>query len=295
MNDYFGALLRSSGIAVGSNNISKSYSETPIPADYGISEINEQVNVTPNDEGGSINTSISSTENLSVQSPSKVPDEGFSPAGIEGISMPSAIESETLDIKSPLIKVHADSSLGNTTRVEKLAGDDALLHQIAPNHSSNQESPPSGPALVQAALRWIVAGENQTQVAPKEAMKHESRTGEQDAEVDYSSIALDESPVSKPVDQERFEAVLSPLSVQSVRAQPIDFQATMRDPVRPSEAPYSGFEKEEVVEISIGSIHLRVDAPPPLAAATRTPPPVNKATTEWRPRSSLSRRALRRI
>jgi hypothetical protein len=178
---------------------------------------------------------------------------------------------------------------------EKLAGDDALLHQIAPNHSSNQESLPSGPALVQAALRWIVAGENQPQVAPEEAMKPESRIGEQDAKEDYSSIALDESPVSKSVDQERFEAVLSPLSVQSVRAQPIESQATMRDPVRPSEAPYSSFEKEEVVEISIGSIHLRVDAPPPLAAATRTPPPVNKATTEWRPRSSLSRRALRRI
>lgn len=294
MNDYFGALLRSGGIGVGKNEISRSFSENQIPADYGITEINEQVNAAPHDEAGGIIMPISSTKNLGDQAPLKVSEEGFVPSGIEDKSTPFVAKRETSAKKAPFIEADA-TSLVNTTRVEKPAGGDALLNQTAPNHSSNQESSPSGSALMQAALQWIVAGENQTQVASEAAMKLESRTGEQDAEEDYNSIALGESPVSKPADKERSEAVLSPLLVQSVRAQPIDFQATMRDSVRPSEAPYSGFEKEEVVEISIGSIHLRVDAPPPLAAATRTPPPVNKATTEWRPRSSLSRRALRRI
>lgn len=237
---------------------------------------------------------ISSTKNLDDQAPLKVSEEGFVPSGIEDKSTPFVAKREASAKKAPFIEADA-TSLVNTTRVEKPAGDNALLRQTAPNNSSNQESSPSGSALMQAALRWIVAGENQTQVAPEAAMKPESRTGEQDAEEDYNSIALGESPVSKPADQERFEAVLSPLLVQSVRAQPIESQVTTRDRVRPSEEAYSGFEKEEVVEISIGSIHVRVDAPHPPAVAATIPSPANRTIKEWKPHSSLSRRALRRI
>jgi len=56
--------------------------------------------------------------------------------------------------------------------------------------------------------------------------------------------------------------------------------------------------RDETVEISIGSIHVRVDAPPAQTIARPAmPPPVNNTPRVGAPpgRSALSRRALRRI
>jgi hypothetical protein len=60
--------------------------------------------------------------------------------------------------------------------------------------------------------------------------------------------------------------------------------------LRPDAAPQP---REEVVEVSIGAIHLRVDAP--AAPVLKTAPAPVPSTPVAKPRSSLSRRALPRI
>jgi hypothetical protein len=82
---------------------------------------------------------------------------------------------------------------------------------------------------------------------------------------------------------------------------PADFQHSVRSP-RTSEAslivPIPQSPRDEIVEVSIGAIHLRVDAPTPhtVARPAASPPAITARTANAMPqRSALSRRALRRI
>ena len=61
--------------------------------------------------------------------------------------------------------------------------------------------------------------------------------------------------------------------------------------------PDTPLARDEVVEISIGAIHVRVDAPAQTIASPAATPPAaaRRGTTATPPRSALSRRALRRI
>jgi hypothetical protein len=132
-----------------------------------------------------------------------------------------------------------------------------LIAQDEPNNPESKNTLPGGPALVQAALRWIAAGESPEQAAPEEPSSPTPQFASLDVSEDIRPHTMNEASAGKP-------------------------------------APFS-YIQEDAVEISIGSIHVRVDAPPPPAAALTTPAPVTKPAAEPSPRSSLSRQALWRI
>ncbi|MGH8581315.1 MAG: hypothetical protein ACREWG_00705 [Gammaproteobacteria bacterium] len=142
--------------------------------------------------------------------------------------------------------------------------------------STRPQSDPQdvGQAMVHAALRWVTA-EVQTPGAPTEI-----------------EIALEQPPRAGPAPDAatRPPEALTPLRVA---------------PIRPSESielppPWASGKRrpathEETVEIAIGAIHLRVDAPPP-QTVVQAPAPTPRPTADRPPpRSALTRRVLRRL
>jgi hypothetical protein len=88
------------------------------------------------------------------------------------------------------------------------------------------------------------------------------------------------------------EVALPQVDAETVSLQ--DASTAARDAAAPSQAPapVAASRPDEIVEISIGAIHLRVDAPSPGSVAQ---PPASAAARITSSRSPLSRRALYRI
>jgi len=83
---------------------------------------------------------------------------------------------------------------------------------------------------------------------------------------------------------------------ESVAAKPIPIRASLVTPA--PLPPLAPPVRDEIVEVSIGAIHVRVDAPPAqtIARPALTPAASPRDAAAARPaRSALSRRALRRI
>jgi hypothetical protein len=236
MSDYFGALLQSSGITIGTDASSRPLPTAPVPSDYGIKEVDEYKIITqpPASEHRIITESPASERMPMPLNPRQnMPD----PAPREGAARASSLPES----------VQGNQSTANYT----------LIAQDEPNNPESKNTSPGGPALVQAALRWIAAGESPEQAAPEEPSSPTPQFASLDVSEDIRPHTMNEASAGKP-------------------------------------APFS-YIQEDAVEISIGSIHVRVDAPPPPAAALTTPAPVTKPAAEPSPRSSLSRQALWRI
>lgn len=147
-----------------------------------------------------------------------------------------------------------------------LASDRSLPASPAQSPQPQSDLPDLGQAMAHA-LRWVTAD-----VESPSAL---------------TEIALEPAPPNLP--QALTTHGITPLRVAPIR-QPESIDQT---------SPWaSGTRRpathDETVEISIGAIHLRVDAPPP-QTVVQAPAPTPRPPADRPPRSALSRRALRRI
>jgi len=156
--------------------------------------------------------------------------------------------------------------------------------------------------VMQAAMRWIAAGDGVTEAAPAPAAQPVSAIGlpgtppaaqralARDAAVPAPAVARD-SPFADIGSAVGATLVQLRDALGPPRAQAADGRVPA-----PLEARADGDgAAEDVVQISIGTIHVRVDAPPPPAVSVASPPLARMAPPAQAPRSGLSRRALRRI
>ena len=175
-------------------------------------------------------------------------------------------------------------------------------HADSPTRPVVQDLSVSGPTvgqeLVRAAMQWVAAdvqllrgaagidprshamSHDNAAFAPSTASFHERRTGED------SGSSLDQAAPPSAVPHLNAG---EPMPVLVLPA---------RSPRVAAAVPPAPFARDEVVEVSIGSIHVRVDAPAAQTvarSAATSPAAARRAATETSQRGGLSRRALRRI
>jgi hypothetical protein len=165
-----------------------------------------------------------------------------------------------------------------------------------PIPSIQADAPPAPQALVTAhslvrtAMQWVAAGPQETRAKlpavidpPVATISPEPASRDPDAIREQRPPESDEFP-------ERSAGRLAP---PPVAARPL---TTPPASLRP-DPPTGASLRDDTVEISIGAIHVRVDAPATqIVARTPPPPPAPRAANPPRAdRSALSRRALRRI
>ena len=278
MSGYFDALMRSSGMTIGHSG----------PA---LEKL----------EAAALDVDVDRTTNAEphARRPGSTTDEPPTPPGV----------SEVVDLTVPL---RVPGSVDRRTHDEP---PEAPAHARAPAGAVEApgkppaESPTSdlGQALVRAAMRWVAAGTPQVspvdpvsdvaQGVPRRQLTlppvHEQtssrvtkkRPGDDD---DARPESLNEAPGTPA--PSGFPAG------ESIAGKSLPIRASLVPPARlPPAAPPV---RDEVVEVSIGAIHVRVDAPPAqtVARPTVTPAAGASGAAATRPaRSALSRRALRRI
>jgi hypothetical protein len=145
--------------------------------------------------------------------------------------------------------------------------------------------------MVHAALRWVTADVQSpsasTEIAPEPMPP-----------IPVQELTAHEitPPVSPPESGSVPGAtMLAPEAARPLRVTPIRNPASTDQPPPWASATRRPATHDETVEISIGAIHLRVDAPPPQTVAQTLAPPPRPPADRPPPRSSLTRRALRRL
>ena len=170
-------------------------------------------------------------------------------------------------------------------------------------------TPDLGHTLVRAAMRWVAAGTPQvgpdrtvgpiSDIAPAvPGWRHSvSPTHEDSSTIPTKKLHRNDDDGQLESLNEA-SAPAAPLKVPAEESaeKPAPIRASLVPPVPPTlVAPAV---HDEVVEVSIGAIHVRVDAPPAQIVARPAPTPAGSASgaaTNRPERSALSRRALRRI
>jgi hypothetical protein len=154
---------------------------------------------------------------------------------------------------------------------------------------------PQADELVQAAMRWV-ASDPQLESPVRQVPMRRS------AMMDIP--AIEPTPIAA-VPPEAIAPLDPPRSTLAVDAASIPLPAPVAIPVQPTDSDRRHAEPEaqvtaaeELLEISIGAIHLRVEAPAPRTLARPATPaaPAQQPAAPASPtRSGLSRRALRRL
>ena len=277
MSGYFGALMRSSGMAIAARPLARG------PIAPRITEIDvERPAALPAPAAPTTATSQSVTATpASVPSPAVDPARRMSPPDDHGH-----------DVHTRPIPEQA------LTR----ATSDRGVEPPAPRATRALESPQRDPgqAVVRAAMRWVAEMPQARTVAP---MTTERQPSSLEIGVERP-VTIASPPVSRAhrLDVETPGPDATPtlqISREVTREEPVVAQAVPMPVARPTPWPTAKapVARDEVVEVSIGAIHVRVDAPQVQTIANPAPPPPaparRAATSEAR--SALSRRALRRI
>lgn len=176
---------------------------------------------------------------------------------------------------------------------EELVSTDSPLMPSDLDARPLSDSQDLGQAMVHAALRWVMADGDSpgalTAVALESAPPNPVQASTNNITAPVRPAAS--QPGAEPMTgvTTRLPEAPIPLRVAPIRHP----ESTDRLPHRPSGTRQPP-AKEEVVEVSIGAIHLRVDAPPP-QTVVQAPAPSPRPPPDRPPRSTLSRRALRRL
>ncbi|MES2717448.1 MAG: hypothetical protein V4795_16910 [Pseudomonadota bacterium] len=151
--------------------------------------------------------------------------------------------------------------------------------------------------LLQAAMQWVAAGE----APPEDDAGHLPSPAQRSAPslVRMAGPITAESPgaQAQPVQALPLPTARPATAAPAMPASP----APERSHASPQAGPLPPRPRSELAEVSIGAIHLRIDAPaPPAPLRPAAPAPAAMARsgpppTTLAPRSSLSRRALRRV
>ncbi len=277
MNGYFGALMRASGMPIAGRAPALAPVESPVL------EANVEVSQAP-------------MPAHTVSTPS-TPQHVVRPIHVHTPVAPPA------PAASPADNSHvAAAKLASLERSDSPAAKDAA-DAVPASRTIEPPKPPLGQALVRAAMQWVATDTSQprrvAQVDPPSEQPVAARGNE--ARV-VASMPAHRDHRAEPQAQPQDDAtVVAPVPDTSVR-EPAAPQAIAIHSIHPAHAsrqmPAVPVDRDEVVEVSIGAIHVRVDAPvaQTIARPAATPPSMARRTpTSPSQRSGLSRRALRRI
>ncbi|QQZ39407.1 hypothetical protein IF690_15155 [Pseudomonas sp. SK3(2021)] len=171
----------------------------------------------------------------------------------------------------------------------------APLAAASPTDYNTAAAQPPGHDVVRAVMQWVAADPQLATSRPPRETPHAPL-----AALDGAELPAMREPTSTlgSVPQARWPAQAPQHSVaQAVEAEQGPPRSATAVPLKTAFAPTPA-PSDERGEISIGAIHLRVDAPPaqPLALARPAPAAAPRAgAPASTPRCALARRALRRI
>ncbi|PXX69518.1 hypothetical protein SAMN05660489_02918 [Pseudomonas sp. LAMO17WK12:I10] len=285
MSDYFGALLRSSGLAVG-----PAAPADPAPpasaADLFETDLQRSAPapqppaaLTTQDQARPLNPAA----NLERHSEPE-PDVPAARPAPPGIATPAAVG-------RPRDKARGKDALPAAAQPPVAAA--------SPTEHDTPLAQPPGHDRVRAVMHWLAAD---PLLAPSEPP---GTTGQEPlATVDLADQSVIWEPLSRVASEPRAsrpaQAPTHPVaqSVEALHDAPRDAAAVL---VQTAFAPLSSpppSPRDERVDISIGAIHLRVEVPAAQTLARPLPPPAaapHAGAAASAPRSALARRALRRI
>lgn len=262
MSGYFGALLRSAGLAPPPV-------QPATPPQLTVLEV-EQVA----DEAPSPTRTPQDALAPPTPTPAAVRLESFTAASGRAASAVSQAVA-----RGPALPATAAAVQRSPTAAPQSANEatDAVKPRAAVPQVTQPESaapPASGRTPIQAAMQWVAAGRA---VAPSPGPTMPARP-------------LSGEPAARPAPTQPAQ------EVRLERAPLREVAQTIAQPVPPARpAPAAPPADQELLEISIGTIQLRVEAP--LAPATQAvPQPQQAPAPPAQPvRNGLSRRSLRRI
>ncbi len=270
MSDYFTALLRSSGIA----SPHATGAARPVVGPTAPTE------VSPIEQPLSLPASDAIGESASQPSVARTP-LAVQPATAQIASVPAPVARQETSPADP-------ARSASTLAAESTAAPPATISA----EDASDAPPPLAHALLDAALRWVAAGEQQDRDRPRtqahepapsvaEPSGHLTSRPSKPAQPPDAPIALAHPVAAATVTHERSAAMLPPLRSETRSSVPAVVAAAV--------------DRDPPLDISIGAIHVRVDAP---AAQTVTQPIAPRPVVAPRAapgRSALARRALRRI
>lgn len=293
MNDYFGALMQSSGLSVDADATSRwntTIHDTSSTADYGIVEIDDQVSVAHNEysvnktmpfEPGQGRTGVAS-EDGPVQ-----PGVGIAP-------IPSVVEESRAITIEPMVEAQAADALVGDMRSSDAA---TPPRSTEPSQFHSKDSLPPEPTLVQAALQWIAEGESLGQAVPESASMLSPGLDPTVVSKEVEAHVRAEDSAGNRVIEERLELSPQSSSMPPLGVQAVEASVTLHDTdtLKHRRALAHDPGGQDAIKVTIGSINVRVDAPPPPAVSVTAPSSTLRTSSESPPRSGLSRRTLWRI
>lgn len=283
MSGYFDALIRSSGMTIGRG----SPALTPVKAAALEVEADPRTAAADPDAVG----------------PASTPHEPLVPSRTL----------DTVDVPAPRVRgrerhTHEDAETAPPPVRDATEGPVHLPHRpVGPPVESAM--PDLGHSLVRAAIRWVAAGTPEARpdraVGPTgdsepaiPAGRHSTFIAHPDISTTATMRPHRDEDGGKVESVKRAPATPAPSDVPAdvPPRKPVQIQASLVSP--PPAAPVAPPAHDEIVEVSIGTIHVRVDAPPAQTVARPAPMPAGSvpgAAASRPARSALSRRALRRI
>ena len=288
MSDYFAALVRSSGIALPqANGSARPVAERAAPVEVSRVEQAPLLEVPASDAiGGPAYHSALTPPSLAVQ-PATPPSKSEAAAGFRHDAT-------------------RDDSAASAQVIKAQATEAAPLANAAAEEASRAPQPPLAQALIDAALRWVAAGDAPhrqqsrplaNEPAPSVHMEAQAEMPAHDRQAPNASSHRIAAPtvaheiLSLPV---AHEPGISPLPVvreSSIALLPLHSETRPRATTRAA----STVDRDPPLDISIGAIHVRVDAPAAQTVTQALAPRPAAAPRANSGRSGLARRALRRI
>jgi hypothetical protein len=226
------------------------------------------------------------------------------------VTLPTSItrplESE-IERSVPAMQAQPESALSPELREQPLTDELQAPTTSSSVESSAPASQPLGQTVVRAALQWVAADPSQATPLPLDQTSREpSMVMDVASEpVTPASMLVADADANTGTNTDTNTNTVAVLHSQADSL--IHAEVAKEDPPRrvsqpatlvPAPITPAPMPRDEPIEISIGAIHLRVEAPTaqtvarspaPPASAPRAPAPTTP------PRSALARRALRRI
>ena len=294
MSDYFGALMQSSGLSVDGKTalrLDTARQVTLSPVDDGIVEVDEQVSVAHND--------LSVNRNMPFD-PVQSRTDAETQDGAVGLKVgvtpiPSVVEQARPATTAPMDVPMVEAQTAHSYVGDRPVIDEAPPRTTEPIQVQSIERLPAGTAMVQAALRWVAFGESHAPAAPEPEAVSMRQVDSSVMPKEVQASDRSEPLMSKFASKERLESFPSSLPGPPGPPQGAEDPVTLYDSVPHRRVQAHDPESESVVEVTIGSINVRVDGPPPPVGAAMAPPPTDRTVPESPPRSGLSRRTLWRI
>jgi len=177
-----------------------------------------------------------------------------------------------------------------------IAMSEAPLHGDPSGHRIGPDARLSGHALLQAALRWVASGESPVQTVSESApMVMSARPEPAAVPKDIRTHVRGKDASGNPMIEERLELLAPSLSATSARAHVAGDSETPHNSDQRRRVQAHGASSENVVEVTIDSINVRVDAPAQPVVARTASSTAPRAASESPPRSGLARQTLWRI